>query len=164
MAVIFLKSISEAVIDLQQTVITVTEGQDESVSVCVVVAEPNTTCPIDFSFEFTLRIGKSCDILHLSIILHILLFNTGEYNVGFSVKVRKRCMSVPLENDAAVEQTEIIPMELIRPENLNPRILLGASGMIVVHDDPSDGMFVPLMLNVIIDSEFMISLCSLQWL
>ena len=39
-----------AVVSLEQTLYSVTEG-DEDVEVCVIVSSPNNDCPIDFPFN-----------------------------------------------------------------------------------------------------------------
>ena len=49
---------TEALIQLEDSIYTAREGQNESVSVCAVVAKPISNCPIDFVLKINGRFGK----------------------------------------------------------------------------------------------------------
>ena len=55
---IFLDSGAEVILENDHYV--VTEGLNSSVEVCATISSPSAQCPIDFSFNFCLRIGSKC--------------------------------------------------------------------------------------------------------
>ena len=81
-----------------------------------------------------------CSIMLFHIASNIVFYSCADtFGFMLRVKVRRVCRSLPIENDERVEQTSLIPIELIRPDDLNSRIMLGGPGMITILDDPSDG-------------------------
>ena len=140
----------DAVVGLERTLYSVTEGEDSAVEVCAVVFRPgmNVACPITFPFEVSLSTGDLsagiyvlCLPLNTAVIIVLSPVAGMDYDavineiLRFSACQRRQCVTIPILEDSVPEGVEYFNVTLERTPDLDPRITLNpVDGLIEIFD------------------------------
>ena len=126
----------------------------EVIEMCAVVFEPDTNCPIHFSFNIHLHTadGTAGKMYSLSIqrynLLSLLVFTVEGMDYGavdvdlmFEKCIRRKCVNVTIVDNQMNETNETFTFHLNRTTDLSPRIILDPVNgeSYLIDDDDDDG-------------------------
>ena len=117
-----------------------------SVEVCANVTSPNISQPVAFSFNVTFSVndvtGTSCDMFVLCLVT-LYFTSSADPNdhggvpatVTFHTRELRKCVTVSIEDDAVVENTESFSIILARTTGLDRQISLSGTTEFQIRDN-----------------------------